>query len=171
MDSSRVTGGFARTNSAVEQIPHGRRFAAAADNRINALPQLPRQPRHARGRFPFESLLIETALARDHYIRPLDGRFEIEHLGDEIETRPNGRTAKTHQTETQSTGRASPGGFPKIATQVSCHDIGKSRESFLEHFNLIWRDALLRAKCSRRASCSEQRIFHVGRGDHVEEGM
>ena len=110
-------------------------------------------------------MLVEAALARDHHIRPLDGRFEIEHLGDEIKTRPNGRTAKTHQTKPQSTGRAGPGGFPKIATQVSRNDIGQSRESFFEHFELIWRHAFLRTKGSRRAACSEQGIPHVGRAD------
>ncbi len=51
--------------------------------------------------------------------------FEIEHLGDEIKTRPNGRAAKAHQPKPQSAGRPSAGRFPKIATQVSRDDIGE----------------------------------------------
>ena len=114
-------------------------------------------------------MVIQGALACNHHVRPLDGRFEVEHLGHEIKTRSNGRAAKTHQTKPQSPGRTGAGRLPKIATQISRHDIGQSRQSFFKRFKLFWRRALLRTKCSRSATCSEQRIPDVGRANHREE--
>jgi len=64
-------------------------------------------------------------------------------------------------------GRARAGRVPKIAAQITRHDVGESRERFFQQHELIWPGAFLRSKGSRRATFSEKRIQHISRGRHV----
>ena len=121
-------GRLREKNNAIESLACYRLLCRGSNNRKDAFPCGARQSRYSRWRFPFKSLIIEPSLARNHNIRPLHGRFEIEHLGDEIKTRPDGRTAKAEQAKPKSTRRAGAGRLPKITAQ-SCITTSANRAS------------------------------------------
>src|SRR5260370_348335 len=86
-----------------------------------------RDPRDAGRRFSFECLPIQTSLAGDHKIDIFHFHFESDCFGNNVEARPNYRTAKTHQTEPQPARCAGAWLVAIIKTEVLPNDIRKPR--------------------------------------------
>src|SRR5947199_5578545 len=101
-------------------------FAGSPDNRENALPEFSPQLRYAGRRFPFECLSIQTPLARDDNIDIFHLRFEFDRFRYHIETGPNSRTAKAHQTEAKTAGSTCTGLLATIDLEVPCNNVRES---------------------------------------------
>src|SRR6266550_839125 len=101
-------------------------FAGSPDNRKNALPEFSPQLRYSGRCFPFECLSIQTPLARDDNIDNFHLRFEFDRFGYHIETGPNSRTAKTHQTEAKTAGSTCTGLLAIIDLEVPCNNVRES---------------------------------------------
>src|SRR6266550_2283254 len=71
-------------------------------------------------------LSIFTPLARDDNIDIFHLRFEFDRFRYHIETGPNSRTAKTHQTEAKTAGSTCTGLLAIIDLEVPCNNVRES---------------------------------------------
>src|SRR6266480_4856951 len=118
---------FLRKNiDSIENVLYLSIFAGSPDNRKNALPEFSPQLRYSGSCFPFECLSIQTPLARDDNIAIFHLRFEFDRFRYHIETGPNSRTAKTHQTEAKTAGSTCTGLLAIIDLEVPCNNVRES---------------------------------------------
>src|SRR6266550_6571830 len=110
----------------IENVLYLSIFAGSPDNRKNALPEFSPQSRYSDRRFSFERLSIQTPLARDDNIDIFHLRFEFDRFRYHIETGPNSRTAKTHQTEAKTAGSTCTGLLAIIDLEVPCNNVRES---------------------------------------------
>ena len=95
--------------NAVEQVVNFSISGRAAYNCENALADFSRDVCNAGRCFSLERLPIQTPLARYHNIGIFYFRFKLDRFCDYVETRPNFRSAKGHQAESESASRARAG--------------------------------------------------------------
>src|SRR6266516_4383856 len=101
-------------------------FAGSPDNRKNAFTKFSCEPSHSGGRFPLECLCIETSFPGNDKINIFHLRFEFDRFRYHIETGPNSRIAKTHQTEAKTAGSTCAGLVAIIDLEILCNNVRES---------------------------------------------
>src|SRR5205823_11320750 len=101
-------------------------FAGSPDNRKNAFAKFPCDPGHSGGRLPLECLCIETSFPGNDNIDIFHLRFEFDRFRYHIETAPNSRIAKTHQTEAKTAGSTCAGLVAIIDLEILCNNVRES---------------------------------------------
>src|SRR5438034_4410367 len=100
--------------------------AGSPDNRKNAFAKFPSDPGHSGGRLPLECLCIETSFPGNDNIDIFHLRFEFDRFRYHIETGPNSRTAKAHQTEAKTAGSTCSRLVAIIDLEVLCNNVRES---------------------------------------------
>src|SRR5439155_3160515 len=108
-------------------------------------------------------LAIQTSLACNNDIRVSYFRFQSNCFGDNFESGPDLRAAKTQQSEAEPARRTRAGFVPIIKSKLFGHHIGQPGERPFQNVDLTLYHAFLWTEDSRRAVLPEQRIPHINR--------
>src|SRR5215211_6075201 len=103
-------------------------FRCTANNCEYWLSELSCQSRHADWRFPFERLAVQTPLACNHQVHIFHHLFKPDCFGDNFESRPDCRTAKTQQTEAEPACGAHAHFIPIVEPEFCGQDVREPRQ-------------------------------------------